>query len=172
MDHFERQLAHLMRTTEERVSFDPAHRDRLRSGVRARRRMRAAQAGVGSVLAVGGLGLGLLLLPGAPDRVEPSAPLPRPASSPAASPSLTPSPPTSPSPASSASRSTSPTPSDSATTGPPATPTYPPSTGTASHGTEDPTTAATTPTATASNSPTSAASYEVEAPPSETVSTG
>src|SRR3954466_9003669 len=91
MDHFERELARMMRDTQEHAPFEAEYQVRLRSGVRARRRARAAQKAVGSVLAVAGLGLGFLLLPH--DRVEdrPQAPLPRPATSPA-SPSPTPSP--------------------------------------------------------------------------------
>lgn len=91
-DHFERQLAQLMRTTEERVPFHPEDRDRLHAGVRARRRTRAAQVGVGTLLAVGGIGLGLFLLPSAPDRVEPTAPRPAPVSGTTTVPDLTPSP--------------------------------------------------------------------------------
>ncbi|MEU6549232.1 hypothetical protein ABZ915_02950 [Streptomyces sp. NPDC046915] len=96
MDHFERELARMMRDTQEHTPFEAGHQLRLRSGVRARRRTRLAQKAVGSVLAVAGLGIGLFLLPH--DRVEnrPQAPLPRPAISPA-SPSPAPSPEDSPS---------------------------------------------------------------------------
>lgn len=82
MDHFEQQLARMMRNAEERASFEPTHRERLRAGVRARRRVRIAQRAVGSALAVAGLGVGLFLLPGGPTRAEPSDPRPRPATSP------------------------------------------------------------------------------------------
>src|SRR4051812_44879570 len=90
MDHFERELARMMRDAQEHTPFETEHQIRLRSGVRARRRARLAQKAVGSVLAVAGLGIGLFLLP--QDRVEnrPQAPVPRPALSPA-SPSRTPS---------------------------------------------------------------------------------
>ncbi|WP_149181467.1 cellulase [Streptomyces sp. TRM49041] len=91
MDHFERQLARMMRATEERTSFEPRHQERLRAGVRARRLTRAVQLTTGSALAVTGLGIGLFLLPGTPDRVEPSAPRPLPATSPSPVPRTTPS---------------------------------------------------------------------------------
>ncbi|MGW3167274.1 cellulase [Streptomyces sp. NPDC001142] len=85
MDHFERQLAQMMRDTEAPTPFEPRHRERLWSGVRARRRRRAAQSAVGSVLAVVGLSVGLTLLPGHATRVEPSHPGPQPATSPSPS---------------------------------------------------------------------------------------
>ncbi|MCK1818718.1 cellulase [Streptomyces sp. XM83C] len=96
MDHFEQQLARLMRDTEQYSPFGPGHRDRLRAGVLARRRVRLAQKAVGSVLAVAGLSLGLFLIPDTAPRTEPGAPPPRPASSPPhSSPGATPSPTTS-----------------------------------------------------------------------------
>ncbi|MFD7434853.1 cellulase [Streptomyces sp. NPDC059861] len=82
MDHFERRLARMMRESEEHSPFGPRHRQRIREGVRARRRVRAAQRAAGSVLAVAGLAVGLLLLPGGPDRAEPAGPSPRPEVSP------------------------------------------------------------------------------------------
>ncbi|MEU0674595.1 hypothetical protein ABZ330_17215 [Streptomyces sp. NPDC006172] len=90
MDHFERELAQLMRDSHEYVPFEPRHRDRLRSGVRARRRTRMAQRTVGCALVVAGFGLGFLLLPrDDPAENRPQAPQPRPVSSPV-SPSVTP----------------------------------------------------------------------------------
>ncbi|MFF3741079.1 hypothetical protein [Streptomyces sp. NPDC002566] len=90
MDHFERELAQLMRDSQEYVPFEPRHRDRLRSGVRARHRTRVARRTVGCALVVAGLGLGFLLLPhDDPAENRPQAPRPRPVSSPA-SPSATP----------------------------------------------------------------------------------
>ncbi|MFJ9241181.1 hypothetical protein [Streptomyces sp. NPDC101776] len=82
MDHFEQELARMMRDTQETTPFEPRHRTRLRSGVRAGRRVRTARKAVGSALAVAGIGLGFFLLPH--DRVDnrPQAPLPRPATSP------------------------------------------------------------------------------------------
>ncbi|TXS74568.1 hypothetical protein EAO69_14100, partial [Streptomyces sp. me109] len=76
MDHFERELARMMRDAEEHTPFDPAQRNRLRTGIRDRRRVRSAQKAVGSVLAVAGLGAGLFLLPHTPDSDRPQAPLP------------------------------------------------------------------------------------------------
>ncbi|MEW2396066.1 hypothetical protein [Streptomyces sp. NPDC046862] len=96
MDHFERQLAQMMRTTHEPASFEPRHQERLREGVRARRRTRVVQRAVGSVLAVAGLTLGLFLLPDGPTRVEPTDSGPQPATSPSPSaPTTTPSAPSS-----------------------------------------------------------------------------
>lgn len=91
MDHFERELARMMRDTREHTAFEPKHQDRLRAGVRARSRVRAAQKAAGSVLPVAGLALGLFLLPGTSAEVRPQAPPPRPATSPTyRSPSPTP----------------------------------------------------------------------------------
>ncbi|MEV0909365.1 hypothetical protein [Streptomyces hokutonensis] len=80
MDPFERQLARLMRDTHEPVPFEPRHRERLHEGVRVRRRTRMVRRTVGSALAV--VGVGLLLLPAGPTRVQPAEPHPRPATSP------------------------------------------------------------------------------------------
>jgi len=115
-DHFERELARMMRDSQETTPFEARHRTRLRSGVRAGRRVRTARKAVGSALAVAGIGLGFFLLPH--DRVDdrPQAPLPRPALSPTLpgpTPTLTPD--TTPS------GTTSPTPTGS--TGPSSTPT-------------------------------------------------
>ncbi|HET6356508.1 hypothetical protein [Streptomyces sp.] len=85
MDHFERRLAQMMRDTQEPASFEPKHRERLQAGISARRRTRTAQRAAGSALAVAGLAVGLLLLPHASDRVEPSGPRPQPATSPSPS---------------------------------------------------------------------------------------
>ncbi|MFF0160731.1 hypothetical protein ACFYRY_24835 [Streptomyces sp. NPDC005263] len=83
MDHFERELSRMMRDTQEHAPFEPRHRDRLRSGVRSRRRARVAQRAVGCALAVAGLGIGFFLLPRDPVENRPQAPLPRPVTSPA-----------------------------------------------------------------------------------------
>ncbi|MEW2049477.1 hypothetical protein [Streptomyces sp. NPDC005476] len=85
MDHFERQLAQLMRDAEEPALFDPRQQERLRAEIGARRHTRAVRRAVGSVLAVvciAGIGIGLMLLPGSPTRVEPGGIRPRPATSP------------------------------------------------------------------------------------------
>lgn len=76
MDHFERQLAQMMRSTREHSPFEPRHRERLRAGVRVRRRVRAAQQAIGSVVAVAGIALGVFLFPGTPVRSEPGSPRP------------------------------------------------------------------------------------------------
>ncbi|MFC9635936.1 hypothetical protein ACFTY8_43775 [Streptomyces mirabilis] len=91
MDHFERELARMMRDTQEYTPFEPAQQDRLRTGVLVRRRVRAAQKAVGSVLVAAGLGVGLVLLPHAPDRNQPQAPVPRPSAG-SSSATITPSP--------------------------------------------------------------------------------
>ncbi|MET7974229.1 cellulase [Streptomyces mirabilis] len=99
MDHFERELARMMRDAQEYTPFEPAQQNRLRTGVLVRRRVRAAQKAVGSVLVAAGLGVSLVLLPHAPDRDQPQAPVPRPTtgfSSPTTTPSPTPPPSTSP----------------------------------------------------------------------------
>ncbi|MGW3657596.1 cellulase [Streptomyces sp. NPDC005151] len=121
MDHFERQLAQMMRDTAARAPFEPKHRERLWAGVRVRCRRRAAQRAVGSVLAVVGLSVGLFLLPGHATRFEPSHPGPQPATSP--SPSAPPATPdVSPSAPSSSGTSTAPAPPDgTAAITPPAT---------------------------------------------------
>ncbi|MCX5008234.1 hypothetical protein OHB05_37310 [Streptomyces sp. NBC_00638] len=82
MDHFERELSRMMRDAQEHTPFEPAQQDSLRAGVRVRRRVRAAQMAASCVLAVAGVSLGLFLLPHAPDRDRPLAPVPRPATSP------------------------------------------------------------------------------------------
>ncbi|MFI6402776.1 hypothetical protein [Streptomyces sp. NPDC050548] len=129
MDPFERQLARMMRDAHEPDSFAPRHRERLHEGVRARRRTRMVRRTVGSALAVACVGIGLLLLPVGPTKVQPAEPHPRPATSPtstgsAPTPGATPTTP----PTSSATTSladpgstTSDTPTAPATTGSPAT---------------------------------------------------
>ncbi|MFE7401803.1 hypothetical protein [Streptomyces sp. NPDC057557] len=124
MDHFERQLAQMMRDTEAPAPFEPKHRERLWAGVRVRRRRRAAQRAAGSVLAVVGLSVGLFLLPGRATRVEPSHPGPQPTTSPLPSaPHATPATPgVSPSAPPSSDTSTAPAPPDgTASITPPAT---------------------------------------------------
>ena len=91
MDHFERELARMMRDAQEHTPFEGEHQARLRNGVRARRRVRVVQKALGSGLVVAGFGIGFLLLPHGPAENRPQAPLPRPAMSPA-SPSPTSSP--------------------------------------------------------------------------------
>ncbi|WP_327666561.1 hypothetical protein OHN37_04995 [Streptomyces sp. NBC_00485] len=90
MDHFERELARMMRDTQEHTPFEAEQQVRLRSGVRARRRARAVQKATGSVLAAAGLAVGFFMLPHDPGENRPQAPLPRPVMSPSQSPTLTP----------------------------------------------------------------------------------
>ncbi|NED71490.1 hypothetical protein G3I51_03805, partial [Streptomyces sp. SID9944] len=61
-EQFEQRLVVLMRDSEQYAPFEPRHRERLRAGVRARHRARAARRVAGSALAVVGLGLGVALL--------------------------------------------------------------------------------------------------------------
>ena len=44
MDHFERELARMMRDSREHTPFEPEHQVRLHAGVRAHRRVRAVRA--------------------------------------------------------------------------------------------------------------------------------
>ncbi|MFE9497430.1 hypothetical protein [Streptomyces collinus] len=159
MDHFERQLTRLMHDTREHQAFGTAHRDRLRAGVRTRRRVRTARRAAGSVLAVAGLGLGLLLWPHAPGTDQPSAPRPRPAVSPVPGTTGTPSPQDSPSLPPSSSPTRSPDPGGATETSlPPAT-----------QGGSGPTTGAPpTGTATATTTTTATARNTLTAPPPAT----
>ncbi|MFH8387097.1 hypothetical protein ACH4E7_40335 [Kitasatospora sp. NPDC018058] len=59
MDHFEKELARMMRDTQEHTPFEPRHRERLQAGVRARRRTRATLMTGGSLLLLTGVGVGL-----------------------------------------------------------------------------------------------------------------
>lgn len=63
MDHFEQELARMMRDNHEDTAFEDRHRHRLQAGVRARRRARTAWMATGSVLTIAGLGVGLMVLP-------------------------------------------------------------------------------------------------------------
>ncbi|WP_330269294.1 hypothetical protein [Streptomyces griseorubiginosus] len=145
MDHFERELARMMRGSDEPAAFEPRHRERLRAGVRHRGRVRAARRAAGSVLAVAGLCLGLFLLPDKPSQVEPADhdPLPTLTTTPwTSSPPGTPS--SSPSPSSSSATTGLPGRTDLApvTTGPP---TAPVTTGSASGATSSSTSNSTSP---------------------------
>ncbi|MEU0413235.1 hypothetical protein ABZ307_36260 [Streptomyces griseorubiginosus] len=154
MDHFERELARMMRGSDEPAPFEPRHRERLRAGVRHRGRVRAARTAAGSVLAVAGICLGLFLLPQGRSEVEPADHDPLPTltttpwtSSPPGSPSSSPSPPSS----SATTGLPGRTDLDAVTTGPPTAPvttgsasgatsssTSPPPTGTATWNSEYP----------------------------------
>lgn len=123
MDHFERQLAQMMRDSEAAPApFESKHRERLWAGVRVRHRRRAARRAVGSVLAVVGLSVGLSLLPGHATRVEPSHPGPQPTTSlpTSAPPAIRDASPSAPSSSSGASTAPAP-PGGTATSAPPAT---------------------------------------------------
>ncbi|MEU6545786.1 hypothetical protein [Streptomyces sp. NPDC046859] len=93
MDHFERELARMMRDSREYIPFEPEHRTRLHAGVRTHRRVRAVKRAAGSVLAVVGIGIGFAYFALPHDRGDgrPQGPFPRPATAPA-SPGPTPSP--------------------------------------------------------------------------------
>lgn len=81
MDHFEQELARMMRDSQEDTPYEDRHRDRLHAGVRARRRARAAWMATGSVLTLAGLGVGLMVLPSSFAQGGPTGPQPRPVTS-------------------------------------------------------------------------------------------
>lgn len=81
MDHFERELARMMRDGRGEALFDDRHRHRLRAAVRARQRTRTAWMAAGSVLTVAGLGIALTVLSGSLADGGPAGPLPRPVTS-------------------------------------------------------------------------------------------
>ncbi|MDQ0936142.1 hypothetical protein [Streptomyces turgidiscabies] len=62
MDHFEQDLARMMRDSRQDTPYEDRHRQRLRVAVRARQRSRTAWLATGSALAVAGLGVGLMVL--------------------------------------------------------------------------------------------------------------
>ncbi|MGW0495346.1 cellulase [Streptomyces sp. NPDC003007] len=86
MDDFERDLSRLMRDTRQPASYEPAHRQRLHAGIRARRRSRLLWRAGGSAVAVVGLSAGLALLPGMLTRAQPADHRPQPATNPTTSP--------------------------------------------------------------------------------------
>ncbi|GAA2246823.1 cellulase [Streptomyces indiaensis] len=90
MDDFERDLSRLMHDTREHTPYEPAHRQRLHAGIRARRRSRMLWKAGGSAVAVAGLSVGLAFLPGMLTRAQPADPRPQPATSPTSSPDGTP----------------------------------------------------------------------------------
>lgn len=94
MDDFERELTRMMRDTRQPSPFDPARRQRLYAGIRARRRSRMLWRAGGSALAVTGLGIGLALLPTL-NSGSPPADRPLPATTPSPPPSAVPAPTTS-----------------------------------------------------------------------------
>lgn len=81
MDHFEQELARMMRDSQEATPYEDRHRDRLQAGVRARRRARAAWMATGSVLTIAGLGVGLMVLPSSFAQGRPAGTQPGPVTS-------------------------------------------------------------------------------------------
>lgn len=81
MDHFEQELARMMRDSQEDTPYGDRHRYRLQAGVRARRWARMAWMATGSVLTVAGLGVGLVVLPSSFAQGGPAGPRPRPVTS-------------------------------------------------------------------------------------------
>jgi hypothetical protein len=159
MDHFERELARMMRDTQEFTPFEAEDRLRLRAGVRARHRVRTARKAAGSVLAVAGLGLGFFMLPHDQGDSGPQAPHPRPATSPVSpspTPTDTPAPP-------SATSTASPTGATGLPSAPATTPT--------SAGTSDTTTSAPRPTRTETALPGGTGTPTAPATPTGTSST-
>ncbi|WP_063764832.1 hypothetical protein [Streptomyces aureus] len=159
MDRFERELARMMRDSQEYTPFEPAQQNSLRAGVRVRRRVRAAQKAATCVLAAAGISLGLFLLPHAPDRDRPLGPVPRPSVTPTSpDATLSPTPSSSGSPTESATGTATAENTDG-TSGPPETPTTTGSSTSGASDTEGPGTATTsapaTEPATPSNTPTS-----------------
>lgn len=81
MDHFEQELARLMRVGQEDTPYEDRHRYRLRAGVRTRQRARKVWLATGSVLTIAGLGVGLLVLANTFAHGGPTGPQPRPVTS-------------------------------------------------------------------------------------------
>ncbi|WP_053741984.1 hypothetical protein [Streptomyces sp. NRRL WC-3618] len=80
MDHFEQDLARMMRDSRQDTPYEDRHRHRLRTAVRARQRSRTAWLATGSALAVAGLGVGLMVLASSVAQGG-TAPRPRPVTS-------------------------------------------------------------------------------------------
>lgn len=81
MDHFERELARMMRDSQEDTPYEGRHQHRLQAGVRARQRARTAWMATGSMLTIAGLGVGLMVLVSFFAQGGPTGPQPRPVSS-------------------------------------------------------------------------------------------
>ncbi|MEH0416227.1 hypothetical protein [Streptomyces sp. B21-083] len=62
MDHFEQDLARMLRDSRQDTPYEDRHRHRLRVAVRARQRSRTAWMATGSALAIAGFGVGLMAL--------------------------------------------------------------------------------------------------------------
>ncbi|MDH6514356.1 hypothetical protein M2163_008669 [Streptomyces sp. SAI-135] len=81
MDHFEQELARMMRDGRRDTPYEERHRTRLRAGVRARQRARRVWMATGSALTLAGAGVGLLFLTGAFAQGVSNSPQPRPVTS-------------------------------------------------------------------------------------------
>ncbi|MFJ6391138.1 hypothetical protein ACIQJT_26405 [Streptomyces sp. NPDC091972] len=81
MDHFEQELARMMRDSHTEAPYEERHRARLRAGVRARQRIRKAWMATASVLTLAGASVGLLFLTGAFAQGVSNSPQPRPVTS-------------------------------------------------------------------------------------------
>jgi hypothetical protein len=81
MDHFEQELARMLRDSEEDTPYEDRHRSRLRAGVRARRRARTVWMATGSALTITGLGVVLVILASSFAQGGPAGPQPRPVTS-------------------------------------------------------------------------------------------
>ncbi|MGY1503395.1 hypothetical protein ACW4TU_43670 [Streptomyces sp. QTS52] len=81
MDHFEQELARMMRDSQEDTPYEDRHRRRLQAGVRARRGARVVWTATGSLLAIAALGVGLTVLPNSLTQRGPTSPRPRPVTS-------------------------------------------------------------------------------------------
>src|ERR1041385_5250269 len=94
MDHFEQELARLMRDGrsigEDESPYEDRHRRRLYAAVRARRRTRRAWMATGSALTIAALGAVLMTLPNSFAQNGPTAPGPRPPTPPRRSPAARP----------------------------------------------------------------------------------
>jgi hypothetical protein len=82
MDHFEQELAHMMRHSgAPEEGYEDRHRRRLYAGVRARQRTRRAWMATGSALTIAALGAVLMTLPNSFAQNGPGPHTPRPATS-------------------------------------------------------------------------------------------
>ncbi|PWI17124.1 hypothetical protein DI272_25420 [Streptomyces sp. Act143] len=83
MEHFEQELASMMREGhgQEGTGYEDRHRRRLYAAVRARQRTRRAWMATASALTIAGLGAVLMTLPNSFAQSGPTAPDRRPATS-------------------------------------------------------------------------------------------
>ena len=71
----------MMRDSRQDTPYEDGHQYRLRAGIRARRRARTAWLATGSVLTLTGVGVALMVLPGALSPGGAPGPQPRPVTS-------------------------------------------------------------------------------------------